>query len=361
MLAPPGYRPCTCARPRVDPYRLLILGRMRATLIYNAGSGGSGSLSSDTLQEALLDVGLNPVYRSTATERDLDVALADPGDVVLVAGGDGTVRAVATRLAGRGVPIAILPMGTANNIAGTLGLTGGPLDQVAGLANPRPRPFDLGLVRGPWGEDYFLEAVGVGLFASVMATYDPEAGKSPLRALGSVVQTLTGWTSSEYRLELDGQLITGRFLLVEAMNAAATGPRLRLAPGADPSDGLLDVVLVEDDDRTGFATYLTNILTGHLGDLPNVNVRRARRIVLDWDGSPLHLDAEVRPQPRPRPEEAEPAGGATPDRHDPRAPLSLEAGRVEIEVLAGALELWLPGPPTEVQDPAAGEPAPAAA
>lgn len=336
---------------------LPILGRMRATLIYNPGAGGAASLTSDELQEAMLDAGLSPVYRSTSSEADLDAALADPGGLVVVAGGDGTVRAVATRLAGRGVPMTILPMGTANNIAGAIGLTGGPLDVIASLPSFRPRPFDLGLVRGPWGEDYFLEAAGFGLFAAVMATYDPEAGKSPLRALGSIVQTLSGWHSSEYRLELDGEPLSGSFLLVEAMNTAATGPRLRLAPDADPSDGLLDVVVIEENNRTGLATYLANLITGHLADLPNVTVRRARRISLEWDGSPLHLDAEVRPEPVARGQDEQPAEGATPDHHDPRAPLSVGGGRVEIELIAGALELWLPGSPATDSIPFQAAPA----
>ena len=61
-------------------------------------------------------------YQSTK-EKGLEHALEDPGDVVLVAGGDGTVRKAAEFLIGRGVPIALLPLGTANNVSRTLGLS----------------------------------------------------------------------------------------------------------------------------------------------------------------------------------------------------------------------------------------------
>jgi diacylglycerol kinase family enzyme len=71
---------------------------------------------------------------------------------------------------GKSVPITILPMGTANNIASTLGLSGLSIDDlIGGWANGRRMGLDIGLARGPWGGRYFIEGLGLGLFTDVIS------------------------------------------------------------------------------------------------------------------------------------------------------------------------------------------------
>lgn len=291
---------------------------MRVTLIHNPAAGGAGGLSSSDLEAALILAGFNAQHRPTETVEDLPGALEDPGDLVVVAGGDGTIRAVAGHLAGRGVPMAVVPLGTANNIAGALGVRGNPREVVEGLAQPERRRFDLVEISGSWGRDFCLEAAGVGLFAATMSTYDPEAGKSPLRALTATVQTLASYQPCEVRVQLDDTLLEGPFLLVEAMNTPAMGPRVRLAPGADPGDGWLDVVLINPEQGVGFGAYLRGLLQEKLDELPNVTVERCRTLTLEWEGCPFHLDAELR---------SPPDGGRE---------------RVRLELKPGALEVWVP-------------------
>lgn len=281
----------------------------------------------------LIGAGYAARYVPTESLEYLDRALLDPGDLVVVAGGDGTVRATVARLAGRGVPLAIVPMGTANNIGGALGLVGDPAELLGGLAEPERKTYDLGWVRGPWGEDFFLEGAGWGLFAATMAVYDPEAGKSPFRALTSFVQAVSSFQPCPLRISLDGEeLDEPVVLLLEVMNTPELGPRLRLAPEASPCDGWLDVVLIREDGRVGLTRYLTGLLQNRLEELPNVTVHRCKRLQLEWDGSPFHLDAEIRTAEHP--------------------------ARIELEVRPAALELWLPAgiqlpeetPPPAVQD-----------
>lgn len=296
---------------------------MNATLIHNPNAGGANNASSESLVAALNEAGLNAQHHPTDSEDDLGAALENPGDLVVVAGGDGTIRAVASRLAGKGVPMAMLPMGTANNLGGAFGLTGAPLELAAGFKQPVVRWLDLGRVRGPWGEDVFLEASGVGLFAATMAAYAPDDGKSPLRALSAIVQTVPGYEALPCTLTLDGTERHASLVLLEAMNTPATGPRLRLAPEADPGDGWLEVVAIEEDGRVGLSAYLTNLVAGRLDALPNVTVTRARQVRLEWRGSPLHLDAELR---------------ATDANTEPLW--------AEFRLDSGALEVWLPTLPS---------------
>ncbi len=109
---------------------------METTLIYNQQAGNTTQPGPDQILEALRQVGFDPVYRPTETEEELDDVLAQAKDLVVVAGGDGSVRAVAIRLLGRNIRITPLPMGTANNLARTLALPANPLKIIAGLSDP---------------------------------------------------------------------------------------------------------------------------------------------------------------------------------------------------------------------------------
>lgn len=310
---------------------------MRATLIHNANAAGWFRLSTGRIVELLADVGYDAEHVPTESEAELAAALCDPGELVIAAGGDGTVRGVALALAerpGPSVPLAIIPLGTANNIARTLSLTDTSEALIRGLAAPQRRPFDLGCIRGPWGASWFLEAFGFGLFAYGMAHYAPDQGKSLFRALRAAVQALTRYEARSWQLELDGEDISGRYLMVELMNTAAMGLRLPLAPGADPSDGVFEVVLVAEDDTVGLNSYLAHLAAGTLGQLPNVTVRPGRHLTLHWDGSPLHFDEEIRG------EETCSGEGSVPGSSVGSS--GVESGVVNVNLEAGALELWLP-------------------
>src|SRR5262249_9385299 len=94
-----------------------------------------------------------------------------PADLILAAGGDGLVRRVPLN-APRGSKIGIVPLGTANNVASSLGIKGKPKDVVAALKDAREQPLDLGWAKGPWGERSFLEGIGVGAVTKVAARMD---------------------------------------------------------------------------------------------------------------------------------------------------------------------------------------------
>ncbi|MGH2403485.1 MAG: diacylglycerol/lipid kinase family protein, partial [bacterium] len=190
-----------------------------------------------------------------------------------------------------------------------------------GLRRANRRSLDVGVVEGPWGKEYFLESAGVGIFADLLHAYSPEQSKSLLRAMKSAVSVMAGYHAREVRLALDDVGFSGRYLLVEAMNTPYLGMRNRLAPEADPTDGRLDVVLVPEDERLGLAAFITQAVAGKVASMPNVTVRQAQRLRLEWDGVPIHGDEAVRV--------GDDAGAS------PTVP-------VEIETLRGALEVWIP-------------------
>src|SRR5262249_10873083 len=137
---------------------------MRVTLIHNS-EAGDGTRPGRGHLEALITQAGHEIRYQSVQEEGWSKALKSKTDLIAVAGGDGTVGQVARCTIGRRVPIAVLPMGTANNVSRTLGIADNPIQSlIASWGDGRLLPFDAGIACGPWGERYFVEALGVGLF-----------------------------------------------------------------------------------------------------------------------------------------------------------------------------------------------------
>jgi len=316
---------------------------MKATLIVNPNSGNGEKVPPEEMIEALREAGYEPVLMSTSSEEELDTALKGISGLVVTAGGDGTFRAVATRLFGKEeVFLTHLPLGTANNVGASLGMDGSALEIIAGLKDPVRRHFDIGVVTAPWGKDYFIEACGFGLYADALARYDPNEGRSLLRSISSMVETISEFESHFAQISLDGEDISGTYRMFEVMNTTRFGPWIKLAPEADPGDGLLDIVRIRPDNEESLFRYVASLVAEDLKELPNVEVTRGHCLEIRWQGNfPFHVDAEIRPPVSDGSREQDPAEGAV----DPAA--HTEENLIRIEVMPQALEIWQPSPPAE--------------
>ena len=265
---------------------------MRAKLIWNTNAG-SVNLSSSVILEAFAAVGIEAELCETTSLEHLDEVLAEPDvETVIVAGGDGSVRQVVKRLRGRNAKLLILPMGTANNLAGALGIRLPPLELIAMLEERVLRPLDVGVVRCGDFEDIFMEGAGVGLFAQTMHGYGEDNGKSVLKALTAVIGTVTAPPVLNAKLFIDDEQLQTELSMLEVLNTPAVGPRLNLVSSADPSDGWLEVMTIEPNNGVGFLNYAVSAIGGSLEALENVTVRRAKRVRLEFDGGALHADGE---------------------------------------------------------------------
>jgi diacylglycerol kinase family enzyme len=270
------------------------------TVIQNPDSG-TGGPGRDRLVRLLGDEGFSVTY-ATTTDKGWEHVLDDPGDIVLVAGGDGTVGHVAERLVGRGVPLAILSTGTANNIAKSLGLTDSVEVTVAGLRRAARQRLDAGTVRGRWGARHFLEGVGLGLFARTMCLVDeraeagriePAEGDAALtRDLRYLARVLEQLRPQHWHIEADGGDRSGEYLLCEVMNIRSVGPNLVLAPEADSGDGWLDLVLARPDDRHQLQAYIAGRIAGREPSL-ELAVERVQRVRIVAGGQEIQVDDEI--------------------------------------------------------------------
>ena len=121
-----------------------------------------------------------PISYCSTKDKHHKKALQKSWDFVIVAGGDGTVGRLVRGLKDRSIPIAILPTGTANNIARSLGIVGDPQEILAGIAQAAVKSLDVGVAKGPWGKEIFLEAVGLGPMAEAISHSGPKPPK-PIR------------------------------------------------------------------------------------------------------------------------------------------------------------------------------------
>ena len=269
---------------------------MRISLLHNPTAGDG--VSFDEVNRVLRRAGYE-VAREIAKASDFERVLEEPVAFVVAAGGDGTVRKAVRALAGSGMPLAVIPLGTANNIARALGVEGLLAEVVERWKSARHVAFDIGLARGQWGESRFLEGVGSGLVSAGIAAAEehPQQGKEDVsaalqRALRTYAETLTRLQPRHWTGTVDGLPIDGEFLLVEILNIPSVGANLVLGPNADPSDGVFEVVTAGEAQRGELADYLAARLAGEERTLA-LPARRASRVeVRGWEL--MHVDDEVR-------------------------------------------------------------------
>ena len=273
---------------------------MRVTLLHNPEAGEEDH-RRDELVTFLAAEGHDVRYQSTK-EGSWEDVLREPAELVVAAGGDGTVIKVFKRLAGSRTPVTILPAGSANNIARSLGFADADLaDLVRAWPRARTRRHDLGEATAGGKRKFFVECMGAGLFGALLdraADMDAELQGDEkvalsLRLLARVVEEAE---PLEIAVALDDLDLSGEYLAVEAMNARELGPNVPLAPEADPSDGELDVVLIAPGERAALAGYVAARLDGGEPDPPALTLRRGRRLSLEASGEPyLHVDDDLWP------------------------------------------------------------------
>jgi diacylglycerol kinase (ATP) len=298
---------------------------MRILLIHNP-KAGDRKHSKKQLMESLTRSGHQAFYHSIK-EGGWKKAFEKPVDLIIAAGGDGTVHKTAWQIVDSGIPLAILPLGTANNLARSLGFTGSVDEILQSLHCGKMQPLDVGVVRNRSQVDCFLEATGGGLFADYFpaAEANEKEGASPeeeLKAnLGLLRELALDYRARDWKMSIDGKDISDRYILWGAMNIRSAGPGLHLAPKAKTDDGRLDFVAVREHERKVFINHVDAHLAGKKERLP-LTPRKFRELKITSPVGATHLDGESWPRKKKN-------NGTL-------------CGRVEITVKRAALLIWQP-------------------
>ena len=268
---------------------------MNVWILCNEDAGRG--LSADDMRKLVEKAG-HAVY-GVADRYDAHTPLPDGGlDLIVAAGGDGTVADAAEVASRTSTPLAIVPLGTANNIAASLGVTGPPDELISTWSKARRLPFDLGRARTASREWLVVESVGGGLVPAGIGRAQAEQKKRPemppplevAEAVAAFRDALGDLRGHRWKLVVDGQQISGEFLLVEILNIRSIGPNLVFGPKAVPFDGYFDVVIAEETHRNQLLGYLEQRAhdgNGHLA-LP---CYRAREVAIE-NCAEMHIDDE---------------------------------------------------------------------
>jgi diacylglycerol kinase (ATP) len=265
---------------------------MRVTVVHNENAG-CGFLSREELLGELEYAG-HQVTEIT----DLNLLLAPSFrvtcDVVIAAGGDGTILSVARRLLNSDVPMVVLPLGTANNLAQALGVTRSLPALIASLDRPAYRSLDLGCAVGSWGTKYFCESAGVGWFCEALSEAINDGDKTPERAREVLTRFLSEYQPRQWDISIDGHNFSGRYVMIDVMNAGMLGPNLHLGKSADPSDGSFDVVLATPEDRLKLLDYMEALCSNKTPKAPELHVKRARHVRFAMGDRKVRVDGKLR-------------------------------------------------------------------
>ena len=255
--------------------------------------GDVGALIRETLDRSGVDFEVLWTQRRGHAEALAREAAETGDDLVVAAGGDGTVHEVASGLVGTDTALGILPCGSGNGLARALGM---PLDlrrACRALLSARVRPIDAGRVNGR----YFFATAGTGLDALVAARYDERPGNRRGLFPYVVLTARTFFTRvpEEITLNLDnGPPLTARPILLTVANTRQYGGGAIIAPDARPDDGLLDVCLMEDVSLFRALFHARRLFTGTIHRMPGVRLFQAATVeIVRPAPAPFQMDGEA--------------------------------------------------------------------
>jgi diacylglycerol kinase (ATP) len=221
---------------------------------------------------------------------------AGRGQAVVAMGGDGTVHLGLQVVAGTGVPFGIVPAGTGNDFAVRLGVPGGAVEAAEAIARGGggTSGVDLAYVTGSDGTTAWFGAV---LAAGFDAFVNERANRmrwprGPQRYNLAIVGELMALKARRYRMVLDGVASEFDSVLVAVGNTESYGGGFRIVPGADPTDGLLDVVVAEPIGRLTLMRIRPKVFKGTHVEDPRVTAYRATTIELHGAGVTAYADGE---------------------------------------------------------------------
>lgn len=182
--------------------------------------------------------------------------------LVVVCGGDGTIDVVAAAMVGTRATLGIIPTGTQNNVALSLGIPADIPAAVGLIRNGRRIKVDMGRATSGEVERWFLEACSVGLLSALFPAAD-DIQHGNLARIGDFLSTLVSTPPGDIRLVLDGKRelrASGHVVLMG--NMPYIGPHYQISPEASFSDGLLDVLVFAELSKLDLLGYAVQVVGG---------------------------------------------------------------------------------------------------
>lgn len=294
MLKLPGIRVPGRANSVTDVYSAKRAMPRRVLVIHNPTAGWRRRRKFERFMSALVDEGVEITVRPTTKRGDAEAFAqeANPNeiDVIAVAGGDGTINEVINGLADSPIPLAVMPLGTANVLAHEIGLQLTPAGIARTIAHATPKPISLGIVNGR----RFVMMAGFGFDAYVVSQVDPGIKKLLGKAayVISTLKALLAFTYPKYRVRVDGKTFDVASAVIA--NGHFYGGTFVCAPDARLVDPSLHVVLFLNPGPLWTIRYAIWLSLGRLHRLPDVKIIPAIDVVVEkLDDDPVQGDGDI--------------------------------------------------------------------
>jgi len=271
----------------------------RARIIYNPTSGREAFKKHlpDVLQK-FEQAGYETSCHATTCEGDAIEAArkaAERGfDLIVAAGGDGTINEVVNGIAGleNRPKLAVIPVGTTNDFARAIGIPlNNVLQAVETILTGEPKKIDIGQVNG----QYFINIAGGGRLTEL--TYEvPSKLKTMVGQLAYYLkgmEMLPSIRPAEVKIEYDGKLFEGEIMLFLVSLTNSVGGFEKLAPDSSLNDGMFDLLILKKANLAEFIRIATLALRGdHINDEHIIYTKANRVKVVNQDKMQLNLDGE---------------------------------------------------------------------
>ena len=279
------------------------MSRTRLVLIANPIAGGGRARGiAERARDAMNDEGVDVeliVPADLGLMRESIVEAIETGPAAIIAcGGDGTVHLVLQEVAPAAIPMAIIPAGTGNDIARSLGIARKDKDGVArGIARSllagRSRAIDLTCIEHGARQVWSLGVTSMGLDSAVNERANrTRRFNGTTRYVLALLAEMRTFRTYEYVVTVDGESMDGPATLIAIGNGSSYGGGMQICPTANMTDGILDITWVDRASRTTILRVFPRIFSGSHVKHPAVRVLQGRTVTVQAKGPVVYADGE---------------------------------------------------------------------
>lgn len=231
---------------------------------------------------------VNTEYKGHATELSTE-AVKNGRDIIIAIGGDGTLNEVAKPIVNSESILGVIPNGSGNGFAMHIGMGRNCTKAIKKLNESHIKKIDTCTVNGR----FFLNLAGIGFDALVAHKVENAKNRGFQMYINTISKELIKFKAETYSVKTEDETIEGPFSVIAVANAAMYGYNFTIAPLAELTDGLLDVVLIKEAPllRTVGASW--RLLNNSLDKSPLVEIKKTREVLISLDKPYYyHIDGE---------------------------------------------------------------------
>ncbi len=213
-------------------------------------------------------------------------------DVIVSVGGDGTIHEIVNGIVGKDISLGIIPAGSGNDLARTLGISKDPKEALLAITNKSASRIDLGVA----GDRYFINIGGAGFDAEVVADMNNNMRflRGTVAYVASVIKKLLTFVPVELEITIDGRILNKKVYICAVANGKYYGGGMMLAPDALINDGYFDICVLEDLSKLDFLVTFPSVFKGKHIDHPKVKIYKGKEVLIKGpEHLSIHADGEI--------------------------------------------------------------------